>query len=170
MPATTELKLFSNCWHFLFFKYSFLCPFGLSISTDYLKYISRKSLVLQCPFSRAFHFYNSSQCSSEQEKLQCPVSRVFLFYLFVHQNKELEQNCCNAQYLGLSFSIRHRPCVDFGFKVVMPSISGCSFLRYPLKTIVKSMVSSTIFVINSQNILKFIISLPVFGFPVFLLT
>ena len=54
--------------------------------------------------------------------------------------------------------------------VAMPSFSGFSFLRYPLKTIVKSMVSSIIFASNSQNILKFFIFLLVFGFPVFLLT
>ena len=121
MPATTELKLFSNCWHLLFSN--IFC----SLSSFQFLWESERN------------FYNL-------QSMQCPVSRAFHFY---HEFAEDWRN--------------------FYF-VAMPSLLGFSFLRYPLKTIVKSIVSSIIFASNSQNILKFIIFLPVLGFPVFLLT
>ena len=121
----------------------------------------------------------------------------FLFLLSQTQLRNLKLVCCNARYLGLFIStgsvfgwkdesfkrcntqflglfistleIIHRE-YNVAVRVAMPGISGFSFLRYPLKTIVKSIVSSIIFASNSQNILKSLIFLPVFGFLVFLLT
>ena len=85
MPATTELKLFGNCWHFLLFKYSFLYPFGLSISTEGIHSAYCGDKMLQYPVSRAFHFY-LKRCKRSNwviKKLQYPVSRAFHFYCWV---------------------------------------------------------------------------------------
>lgn len=96
----------------------------------------------------------------------------FLFLQIQLTKKASQQSCCNAQFLGLFIStleIIHRE-YNVAVRVAMPGISGFSFLRYPLKTIVKSIVSSIIFASNSQNILKSLIFLAVLGFLVFMLT
>ena len=116
---------------------------------SFLRKQSRKfsliTIVLQCPVSRAFHFYGKSfkPTVSLKSKLQCPVSRAFHFYL-----KEIRD---------LYEQVR----------VAMPSISGFSFLRYPSKISVKSILSNIVFASNSQNILKSLIFLVVFGFLIF---
>ena len=74
-----------------------------------------------------------------------------------------------AKITDKTLEIIHRE-YNVAVRVAMPGISGFSFLRYPLKTIVKSIVSSIIFASNSQNILKSLIFLVVFGFLIFLLT
>ena len=96
----------------------------------------------------------------------------FLFLQIQLTKKASQQSCCNAQFLGLFIStleIIHRE-YNVAVRVAMPGMSGFSFLRYPLKTIVKSIVSSIIFASNSQNILKSLIFLAVLGFLVFMLT
>ena len=95
-----------------------------------------------------------------------------LFLQILLTKKASQQSCCNAQFLGLFIStleIIHRE-YNVAVRVSMPGISCFSFLLYPLKTIVKSIVSSIIFASNSQNILKSLIFLAVLGFLVFMLT
>ena len=152
--------------------------------------------MLQCPVSRAFLFYPETDhfeidvngvampSFSGFPFLQDSVdicSNIFIVAMpsfsgfpFLQGSRLFVSRrlvCCNAQFLGLSISTQDQGMRnEWRSYVAMPSFSGFPFLRYPLKTIVKSMVPSIIFASNSQNILKFIIFFPVFGFPVFLLT
>ena len=105
MPATTELKLFSNCWHFLFFKYPFLYLFGMFISTQLLvprrselsrynaRYLGlsistqnseRQSFMIRSyntQFLGLFIFtFSYAAKKLETSLLQCPVSWAFHFY------------------------------------------------------------------------------------------
>ena len=153
MPATTELKLFSNCWHFLFFNILFVpsravhfyyfnwshvvqrqnvampsfsgFPFlprnrplrnwrkwccnaqflGLSISTRFSRYLQQYLHCCNAQFL-GLSISTRKQAIRQQETcmLQCPVSRAFHFYTGPRYAEWVAKLCCNAQFLGLSIS------------------------------------------------------------------
>ena len=114
---------------------------------NYAKDENKEVRVCQCPTSGFSHFYSKKAMAKQNKSkvCQCPTSGFSHFY---HEREVRNNNiikCVNALHRASPISTLNQSQNLSQRLVSMPYIGLLPFLQYPLKNLIKSMVSGTVF-------------------------
>ena len=119
-------------------------PISTEVNHDEL----RRNQACQCPTSGFSHFYDSCRVQRKRSWLcQCPTSGFSHFYILKVARLIKALSSVSMPYIGLLpfLPVQLKGEKDEKYNVSMPYIGLLPFLQYPLKNLIKSMVSGTVF-------------------------